>query len=302
MDEAARSATGRESGASPRSGEAPGSEHVRGGVGRAAWRIGRVAVGAYLVWCLVLSLAQGWMIFPRGMAGPALPEGALPRGVERWWIDAADGARVEAWYFPPLGDGPAPAAVIFHGNGELIDHVTDYAAWYRGRGFAVLMPEYRGYGRSGGTPSQRAIVEDAKSFHERLLTRPEVDGTRVVLHGRSLGAAVAAQVAAERPPAALVLESPFVSINAMAAGYAVPSFLVRHPFRTDLVLPALGRPVLILHSRDDEIVPYAHGKRLHGMTPGSRLVDLSGSHNGPLIAQPRYWSSVEALLRESGVR
>lgn len=290
MDETARSATGRDS----RSGA--------GGVGRAAWRIGRVAVGAYLVWCLTLSLAQGWMIFPRGMAGPALPEGALPRGVERWWIDAADGVRVEAWYLAPEDGGPAPAAVIFHGNGELIDHVTEYAAWYRERGFAVLLPEYRGYGRSGGTPSQRAIVEDAKRFCAMLLARPEVDGARVVLHGRSLGAAVAAQVAAEHPPAALVLESPFVSINAMAAGYAVPPFLVRHPFRTDLVLPALGRPVLILHSRDDEIVPYAHGKRLHAMTPGSRLVDLSGSHNGALIAQPRYWSSVESLLRESGVR
>ncbi|MBX3402916.1 MAG: alpha/beta hydrolase [Phycisphaeraceae bacterium] len=281
----------------------PGAGGSRGGVGRAAWRAGRIVLAAYLCWCLVLSACQSSMIFPRFAAGPALPEGAMPRGVERWWLDAGDGVRVEAWYFAPAGVGSAraPAAVIFHGNGELIDHVTDYAQWYQRRGFAVLMPEYRGYGRSGGAPSERAIVEDARAFHARLLARPEVDGSRVVFHGRSLGAAVAAQVAAEHAPAALVLESPFVSINAMASRYMVPGFLVRHPFRTDRVLPKLGRPVLILHSTEDEIVPYSHGRRLHEMTPGSKLVDLSGSHNGALSEQPQYWASVEALLRESGV-
>lgn len=275
---------------------------ARGGVGSAVWRVGRIVLGAYLCWCLTLSACQSSMIFPRFAAGPALPEGAMPPGVERWWLDAGDGVRVEAWYFAPSGASPAPAAVIFHGNGELIDHVTDYAHWYRVRGFAVLVPEYRGYGRSGGAPSERAIVEDARAFHARLLARPEVDSSRVVFHGRSLGAAVAAQVAAGHAPAAMVLESPFVSINEMASRYIVPGFLVRHPFRTDRVLPKLGRPVLILHSTDDEIVPYSHGKRLHEMTPGSKLVDLSGSHNGALAVQPRYWSSVEALLAESGVR
>lgn len=265
------------------------------------WRGVRFVLITYLCWCLVLTSCQSSMIFPRHAAGPALPDAAIPRGVERWWIDTAEGPRVEAWYFPPPGEEPAPAAIIFHGNGELIDHLTEYARWYQQRGFAVLVPEYRGYGRSGGSPSEKAIVADARAFHERLLARPEIDKQRIVLHGRSLGSAVAAQLAAHHPPAAVVLESPFISINAMAARYFVPSFLVRHSFRTDLVLPKLGRPVLILHSTDDEIVPYSHGKRLHELTPGSKLVDLSGSHNAALSEQRQYWASIETLLRESGV-
>jgi len=194
---------------------------------------------------------------------------------------------------------PAPCAIIFHGNGELIDHIQDYADWYRRRGYAVLIPEYRGYGRSGGAPSQAAIDEDMLSFHARLLAREDVDSARMVFHGRSLGSAVAVQLAGRNRPAALVLESPFLSINAMAARYFVPGFLVRHPFRTDKLLPTLGVPVLILHSTDDEIVPYSHGARLHEITPGSTLVDLSGSHNSALAAIPQYWASVDVFLRKA---
>jgi fermentation-respiration switch protein FrsA (DUF1100 family) len=241
------------------------------------------------------------MIFPRELAGSPLPDSGIPRSVERWWITAADGSKVEAWYIPPPLDatGPAPCTVIFHGNGEIIDHIQDYAEWYHRRGYAILIPEYRGYGRSGGTPSQKAITEDMLAFHTKLISRPEVDSARLVYHGRSLGSAVAAQLAERTPPAALVLEAPFLSVNAMAARYMVPGFLVKHPFRTDKVLPKLGKPVLILHSTNDEIVPYSHGAKLHELTPGSKLIDLSGSHNSALASLPQYWSSVRAFLDEN---
>lgn len=265
-----------------------------------AWAVARISVGCYALWCIVLTSCQTSMIFPRELAGAPLPDTGIPRAAERWWITASDGSRVEAWYFPPMDEAqaPVPCAVIFHGNGELIDHITDYAEWYRRRGYAVLLPEYRGYGRSGGTPSQKAITEDMLAFHAKLVSRSDVDRSRFVFHGRSLGAAVAAQLAEREPPAALVLEAPFLSINAMASRYLVPGFLVRHPFRTDQVLPKLDRPVLILHSTEDEIVPYSHGERLNRLTPGSRLVDLSGSHNSALASLPQYWSSVDGFLRE----
>jgi fermentation-respiration switch protein FrsA (DUF1100 family) len=272
--------------------------------GRILWTIARIVLGSYLLWCLVLSACQTSMIFPRDLAGTPFTEGAMPRGIERWWVTAADGSKVEAWFLaPPLDaterSGPAPAVIIFHGNAELIDHISDYADWYRRRGYAVLVPEYRGYGRSAGTPSQAAITEDMLAFEAKLVARPEVDPKRVIYHGRSLGSAVAAQLSERKPPAALVLEAPFLSINAMAARYFVPGFIVKHPFRTDKVLPALNRPVLILHSTDDEIVPYSHGAKLHKLTPGSRLIDLSGSHNSALASLPQYWSSIDAFLNEN---
>ncbi len=240
------------------------------------------------------------MIFPRHIAGQPMPGDTTPRGVESWWITADDGSKVEAWYFPPPPDtdGPVPCAMIFHGNGELIDYIDSYAQWYQSRGYAVLIPEYRGYGRSGGTPSQKAITQDMLAFHQKLISQPGVDGTRLVYHGRSLGSAVAAQLAEHKAPAALVLESPFLSITAMARRYLVPGFLVKHPFRTDKVLPTLGKPVLILHSTHDEIVPYSHGAKLHEITPGSKFVDLSGSHNSDLSSLQPYWSNVDAFLKE----
>lgn len=260
--------------------------------------IGRIVLVSYFAWCLVLSACQTSMIFPRQIAGQPMPSDIKPPGVESWWITADDGSKVEAWYFPPPRDavGPVPCAVIFHGNGELIDYIDGYAEWYQARGYAVLVPEYRGYGRSGGTPSQKAITEDMLAFHARLLSRPEVDSARLVYHGRSLGCAVAAQLAERKPPDALVLEAPFLSINAMAARYMVPGFLVKHPFRTDKVLPTLGKPVLILHSTNDEIVPYSHGKKLHELTPESKLIDLTGSHNSALASLPQYWSSIGTFL------
>ncbi len=266
---------------------------------RFLWSLGRIAIVSYLAWCLVLSACQTSMIFPREIAGTGLPESAIPRGVERWWITAKDGSNVEAWFIAPPLDAPAPApcAIIFHGNGELIDHIDSYAEWYRQRGYAVLLPEYRGYGRSGGTPGQAAITDDMLAFHAKLAARPDVDPARIVYHGRSLGCAVAAQLADQKPPAAFVLESPFLSINAMAARYFVPGFFVKHPYRTDKVLPRLGKPVLILHSTHDEIVPYSHGKRLHELTPESKFVDLSGSHNSTLSNLPQYWSSIDEFLR-----
>lgn len=267
-------------------------------------RLVRLVGVIYLCWVVVLSGCQTRLVFPRDAAGPALPEAAIPRGVERLWVTASDGSRVEAWYFAARGaaaSARSPLAVLFHGNAELIDHFDEYADWYLARGFAVLIPEYRGYGRSGGTPSEKAITADAVAFYDLVIARPEIDPARVAYHGRSLGSAVAVQVAARRAPAVLILESPFTSITAFAARFLVPGFAVKDPFRSDRVLPTLGKPLLILHSREDEIIPVSHGRRLAAATAGSKLVELTGGHNSGLSRQPAYWEAVEGFLRENAV-
>jgi fermentation-respiration switch protein FrsA (DUF1100 family) len=89
--------------------------------------------------------------------------------------------------------------------------------------------EYRGYGRASGTPSQAALVADGARFYDWLAARPEVDRRRIVLQGTSLGGAIATAVAAERKPAALVLECTFTSMGALAHGYGLPTVLCKHP-------------------------------------------------------------------------
>lgn len=259
-----------------------------------------LALLLYAGWCAAMYFMQDQLVFPREAAGPVLRESAIPQGIERVWIDVNGGARVEGWFLRPEGvpTGGARGVVIFlHGNAELIDWCDEDARFYQRRGWCVLLPEYRGYGRSGGAPSQAAIVDDVRAFRAWMAQQPGVDVSRTVLHGRSIGAALAAQVAAEAPPAALILESPFTSMTRLAWGYGIPPFVVKHPLQTDRVLPTLSCPILILHSEDDEIIPFEHAEQLRACAPGSTLVRMKGSHNIRHYHNPAFSGAIGALLK-----
>lgn len=267
----------------------------------------RVAVVAGLVyagWCLVLYAVQDDLVFPR----PSPGAGALPNrtGFEQVWITADDGVRVEGWYCAAPGPGRRACAVVFHGNGGLIDNLMDYVDFFRRFGMSSLLVEYRGYGRSTPTarPSEAAIVSDSARFIDWLTSRPDIDGGRLVYVGHSLGSGVAAQVAAHRPAAGVILEAPFTSVAAFASGYGAPGFLVKHPFRTDRTLPPLaarGLPVMIAASRADEIVPFAHAERLSALMPSATLVEIGGGHNDPAVLAEGYFERVGEFLRRAGV-
>jgi len=140
--------------------------------------------------------------------------------VQRIWLEKDQGP-VEGWLLQGLGvaaEKPGPAVLIAHGNRELIDFYLDRARAYRRMGFTVLLAEYRGYGRSAGAPSRQRIAADFERFFDRLASLPFVDAKRIVFHGRSLGGAVLSELSRQRPPAALIVESTFTSIKAMAHG------------------------------------------------------------------------------------
>jgi len=253
--------------------------------------LGAIAAIAYV--------AQGAMIFPRSMAGPPLAE--APEGVERVWVETESGERVEAWYLRGDGrtpDAPGPAVIYFHGNAELIDQNAARVGPYVEAGFGVLLVEYRGDGRSGGTPSQRGIVRDAQAFLAWLVAREEVDASRVVYHGRSLGAGVAAQLAALREPAALVMESAFTSVPALVR-FAPLRPLVRHPFRSDRVLPTLSCPVLLLHGTGDTLIPPSHSETLAALTPNARVELMPGGHNDFPRDPGAFWETVVEFVAEA---
>lgn len=265
-------------------------------------RLVRVGAASYLAWCGVLFFAQGNMLFPRWLTGPAAE--SAPAGAERLWVTAEGGHRVEAHFYPAPAAAAGertPAVVFTHGNGELVHQCTEIARMYNEMGLSVLIPEYRGYGNAGGSPSQDAIVADVTAFYDLLAARPEIDPAAIVLHGRSLGGGVAAQLAARRRPAALVLESTFTSIASFSWRYGVPPALVRHPFRTDRVLPTLqGVPILIMHGRGDSIVPVEHGRRLRSLAPHAEYYETDDEHMSfrDLAA---YREAVRGFLDRSGL-
>lgn len=274
----------------------------------------RFALILYLAWGVTLFFMQPRMLYLPDLAGGGMREdeiGALERrdGLVRHWIER-DGARTEAWLLRATTAEPARGLVaIAHGNAELIDYLLDDAREWRRLGFDVVLPEYRGYGRSTGEPSEEALVGDTLAAIEWALAQTAQQ--TLVLHGRSLGTGVAAQVAARlgeiattRPSAPelklVVLEAPFTSIASYAPRYGVPPFIVRDPYRTDEVLPTLDCPVLILHARGDEVVPIEHGETLASLAPTrARLVEFEGSHNSGISMTREYWNAVRDAVNRA---
>ena len=261
----------------------------------------------YVAWCGVLYVMQDKLVFPSDMAPDASPRFLWPLGESvRIARPIEGGAEVEARLILAEGasvETPAPLVVLLHGNAEIIDQRLDVAEAYWRMGCSVLLPEYRGYGRSGGVPTQDGIVGDVVWFYDQVITRPDVDATRVVQHGISLGGGVAAQLAGQRQPTALILESTFTSVAVMAHNHFAPMFLAKYPFRTDHVLPTLECPVLVLHGNRDRIIPVEHGKQLHALARHATYVEFPCGHNDfPGDANVEtYYTELEAFLADTGV-
>lgn len=264
---------------------------------RIALRLLIMLAAIYALFDGVLACSQTSLIYPRHLIEAPMPDADIPAFVERWWHESSDGSRIEAWFI--LGEGrtptsPGPAAILLHGNGELIDHNLATAALYTKMGISVLLPEYRGYGRSTGTPGQEAITEDLIAFHTKLLERPEVDPTRILYHGESLGTGYACVLASTHPPRAIILNSPFRSLAAMANKFLMPGFLVSSPLRSDEVLKKDIAPVLIFHGTHDTIIPIAHARALAKIAPRAELIELDCNHND----LPPDWRTYEQKIAE----
>lgn len=271
---------------------------------RRAARAAALLAITYGAWCAALFILQDSIVYPRHVIGPAPPESSRPPGVDVWWIDTPAGTRVEAWFMLGRGrtpESPGPALIWLHGNAELIDHNLTPARLYARMGISVLLPEYRGYGRSEGTPSQAGITADLVRFRDRLAEMPEVDPDRLVYHGESLGSGFACALATERPPRAMVLNSPFTSVISMAARFLVPGFLVTSPLRSDRVLAMLDVPVLIFHGTGDDVVPIGHGRRLARVARRAEMVELDCGHNDLPPDWRTYMERVREHLERSGV-
>ena len=267
---------------------------------RVARLLGAVIV-LYVTYLGTMFVLQDNLLFPAAGAGG---EAWKARdGVERWTREV-DGAVTEALFFPasPAQAKPAPLVVLGHGNLQVAEHLEHMAGPYRQLGFHVLIPEYRGFGRSTGEPSQETIVADVVHFIEKARAREDVDGSRVVYHGLSLGGAVVTAAAARTPPAALILQSTFTSVADLAAERLAPSFLVTNPFASVDVVAGLEIPIFVLHARDDEVIPYEHGVRLAEVSGAKFITYDAGGHGLPPASRHReYWHSIRDFLRESRI-
>jgi len=251
---------------------------------------------------------QGWFV-------PPAPVGAAPvdsrRPVPGRWATLPEGAPtpagsgevrpVEAESGNPAAD-PGPAVLVCNGNGGDRSMRAALAVELSRMGLAVLLFDYRGYGGNPGVPSEEGLAADARAALAYLAGRPEVDPDRVVYVGESLGAAVALRLATERPPAALVLRSPFASLAEVGRHHypVLPvSLLLRDRYDSAALAGRLASPLLVVAGARDRIVPLAHTRRLFAAAPRpKRLVVLDrADHNDPdLLAGPRLVDELRRFL------
>lgn len=231
----------------------------------------------------------------------AADPGALGLDFQDVALETADGVALHGWYVP--APGARRVLLFFHGNAGNISHRLDSIQIFHDLGLDVLIIDYRGYGRSEGSPSEQGTYRDAEAAWRYLAGERGLDPGRVVVFGRSLGAAVAAWLAARHPPGALILESAFRSVPAMAAElypWLPVRWLARLRYETQAYVGQVTAPVLVVHSTDDEIVPFTHGQAVYDAAREPKtLLRLRGGHNdGFMVSADVYRAGLAEFLRQ----
>jgi fermentation-respiration switch protein FrsA (DUF1100 family) len=230
-----------------------------------------IVVAVYGAAAALLYANQRVVIFP----GRMVQVGERPEvaGMEVIPLVTPAGA-TEAWLLPPLGgdDGaPHPALIYAHGNGEVIDWWAEGLDALRRWGLAILLVEYPGYGRSRAEPSEAGIRAAMLAAYDALAQRADIDPHRIVAYGQSLGGGAVGTLIGRRPLAALILHSTFTSLRAMANAFYMPAFLLHDVFATDEALRTFAGPTLVLHGRQDELIPVTQGEALAALAARATL-------------------------------
>jgi fermentation-respiration switch protein FrsA (DUF1100 family) len=277
-----------------------GGGHPRRWAARVGGAVVRVAALLVGISAVMLLLERRLIYFPQ-RAHDMSPRD-LGLAFEDLTLATEDGVRIHAWYLPAPGE--ARLTILFaHGNAGNIGHRLDRALLLQTKlGANVLLFDYRGYGRSEGSPDEEGTYRDARAAHRWLLETKRAPADSLVLFGESLGSAVALDLAVSRPCRALVLESPFASVPAMAR--AVYPFLPLWPFvRTrydnEAKAPSLRVPLLVLHGDRDEVVPFAQGRRVFDAAPTPKrffAIPGAGHNDTYVVGGEAYWDAVRGFL------
>jgi fermentation-respiration switch protein FrsA (DUF1100 family) len=214
-------------------------------------------------------------------------------------IETSDAVALHGWFIPR--EGARRVVLFLHGNAGNISHRRDSVDIFHRLGLDVFIIDYRGYGQSEGTPGEQGLYRDAEAAWRYLTEVRGFDGSEIVIFGRSLGGAVAAELASGVDAGGVILESSFSSARDFSRKvFPLLSRLValRFAFDAAAAIAQTRSPVLVLHSPDDEIMPIELGRRLFQAAPEPKqFVELRGDHNGGFLAsQPAYEQALAAFI------
>ena len=254
---------------------------------------------AYAAILTLVYVFQSRLLYLPNVAGRGLA--ATPQVIglpyENVHLETSDGVRLHGWLIAT--PGTRQVLLFFHGNAGNISHRLDSIAIFSRLGLNVLLIDYRGYGLREGKPSEEGTDLDAEAAWRYLVESRGFDPAQIVVFGRSLGGAVAVKLALRHRPAALIIESTFTSVPDMAAAvypYFPARWLARIHYNSAELVGEVSCPVLVIHSRDDEIIPFAQGRALFEKASEPKsFLELRGGHNeGFLVSRALY---VEGLRR-----
>jgi len=258
---------------------------------------------ALLFWIFLRWFERANLYFPS--RDLTVHPGSLGFKYEELNLKTEDGASIFGWYVP--ASPASPVMLVSHGNAGNISDRLDKLAIFRGAGASVLFYDYRGYGRSSGSASEEGTYRDAESAYRWLTAVKGVPPKRIVLYGESLGSAVAVELALRREAGGLILESGFTSTEDMARivfPFLPARWLVRFRYDSLSKISKVRCPVLVMHSPQDDIVPFEMGRRLFAAAPQPKIFfEMKGGHNeGFLDTGPAYGQAIRRFLESLAAR
>jgi hypothetical protein len=245
---------------------------------------------------------QDSLIYP-GAKNRVNPVPPHAQGVQVLKISTSKG-NIEAIFLPATAETAVtqkPVVIFGHGNGEVIDYWLTAVHGFRERGIGILLVEYPDYGRSTGLPSEGAIRAAMDAAYDRIAADPRVDRTRIFGFGQSLGGGAICLLARDRSLRALILLSTFPSLDIFAADHWAPSFLLHDHFDNLAAVNNLHGPVLVIHGRDDQLIPWKQGQRLAAASANSTFRLYNCGHGCWDPEHLPFWQDVMPFLLAAGI-
>jgi pimeloyl-ACP methyl ester carboxylesterase len=261
----------------------------------------------YIAAMIAIYFAQALFIYAPQM--PTRDLVATPADIgldyEELTLTTADHEKINAWYIPSSSSKTKPAKTVlfFHGNAGNISHRLETIKIYNNLNLNFLIIDYRGFGLSTGKPSEKGTYADANAAWKYLIEERKLQSQDIIIAGRSLGGAIAVELAKAVSPAMLIIESTFTSMTDVSAvhyPFMPTSLIVKHEYETIQKLKDIDCPIVIAHSQKDEVIPYEHSQRNFAVANDPKqFIELHGGHgSGFLMSKELYIQGLQKALNE----
>jgi fermentation-respiration switch protein FrsA (DUF1100 family) len=256
----------------------------------------------YLGICIVLLALENWFLFKGIKAADGWAEPPTEAMMEDVQFNSSDGNTLHAWWTTPDGWTPDQGAILYsHGNYGNLSQRGRTIAYYRSRGYAVLIYDYPGYGRSTGQPSEPGLYAAGEAAYRWLVDEKKVPGERILLYGGSLGGTVATELATRFPCRALILAAAFTSFPDMAQRsfpFLPARYFVRNQMNNLAKIATLKCPVFLTHGTADRVIPHEMSERLYAAAPQPKefLSVPDKDHNDAVGLE--FFEHLEAFLKK----